>query len=418
MTIKQIAVSLLILISAAANAQDNTQPTTPATPATPTTPSATPAKPTEEKKWFEKISLRGYMQVRQNNLFMTNEHLGNEQGDKTWGGNGGVSLKRARLTFYGQVFKNVYFKFETDVATSVSSTSQNFAQVRDAYFDVSLDQNNEYWVRIGQSKVPFGFETLQSSQTRLNLDRSDAINSAFLTERDLGAFFYWAPKEIRKMYSEFTSQNYKGSGDYGVIGIGIFNGQTANRPEMNKTQHVVARASYPFKFGNQIIEPGIQGYTGKYVMFDSQLTSGITTTADKNYTDRRAAASFILYPRPFGIQAEYNIGEGPEFDKASQSIKVKSLRGGYATLSYRMPYKNGFLFPFARYQYYNGGKKFELDARSYTVNQFDFGIEWQMNKSFELTAEYVFSDRRYEDFTLQNNYQHGNSLRLQAQVNF
>jgi predicted porin len=187
---------------------------------------------------------------------------------------------------------------------------------------------------------------------------------------------------------------------------------------MNKQQHVVARVSYPFKIGSQMIEPGIQGYSGKYVMFDNQLTSGITTNADKNYTDRRAAVSFVLYPKPFGIQAEYNIGEGPQFDRASQSIKVKSLDGGYATFSYRLPYKTQFIFPFMRYQYYRGGKKFELDARSYAVNQFDFGIEYQFNKSFELTAEYVISDRRYEDFALQNNHQTGNLLRIQAQMNF
>jgi hypothetical protein len=36
----------------------------------------------------------------------------------------------------------------------------------------------EYRVRIGQSKVPYGFENLQSSQNRLSLDRNDALNSA------------------------------------------------------------------------------------------------------------------------------------------------------------------------------------------------------------------------------------------------
>lgn len=414
MNARTIVLGLFLSSGLLAHAQDKTEPLIPKTDA--------PApKPAEEKKWYEKISMRGYMQVRQNNLFNSNDKLTCDQCDKAWGGTGGVSIKRARVVFYGQVYKNVYFKLETDFATAVSPTqsNQNFAQVRDAYFDIGFDDDNEFWVRLGQSKVPYGFEILQSSQNRLTLDRSDAINSAFLTERDLGAIFYWAPKEIRKMYSEFTSQNYKGSGDYGVIGVGIVNGQTANKAEMNKKQHVIVRASYPFKIGNQIIEPGIQGYTGKYVMYDTQLSAGVTnTSADKNYTDRRVAASFIVYPRPFGIQAEYNIGEGPEFDVASQSIKVKSLQGGYATLSYRMPYKNQFFFPFARYQYYSGGKKFETDARSYTVHQVDFGVEWQMNKNFEFTAEYVFSNRRYEDFVVQPNHQTGNGLRVQAQVNF
>jgi hypothetical protein len=38
-------------------------------------------------------------------------------------------------------------------------------------------------------------------------------------------------------------------------------------------------------------------------------TAGVTTN-DKQYTlDQRVAASFILYPKPFGVQAEYNIGK-------------------------------------------------------------------------------------------------------------
>jgi len=375
-------------------------------------------KPAEEKKWFEKITVRGYIQARYNGLFETNENLGCEQCDKAWGADKGISLKRARINFLGQVYKNVYFKLEVDFASSVSNTSQNYAQVRDAYFDVAFDKDNEYWVRIGQTKIPYGFEILQSSQNRITLDRSDAINSAFLTERDMGVFFYWAPKRIRQLYRDINSQNYKGSGDFGVVGIGIFNGQTANRQEMNKSQHVVARASYPFAIGSQLIEPGIQAYTGKYVMFDTQLSQGVGTSADKNYTDQRVGASFVLYPKPFGIQAEYNIGRGPEFDKNTQSITVKSLHGGYATLNYRLPYKTMFFFPFARYQYYKGGKKFETDARSYNVNQVDFGLEWQLNKNFEVTAEYTISNRTYEDFVLQDNHQQGNLLRLQAQVNF
>jgi hypothetical protein len=45
--------------------------------------------------------------------------------------------------------------------------TNNFLQIRDAYFDLSFDAKKEYRVRIGQSKVPYGFENLQSSQNRL-----------------------------------------------------------------------------------------------------------------------------------------------------------------------------------------------------------------------------------------------------------
>ena len=59
-----------------------------------------------------------------------------------------------------------------------------------------------------------------------------------------------------------------------------------------------------------------------------------------------------------------------------------------------------------------------MDARSYDVNEFEVVIEWQFSKNFELVGMYTMSNRRYEDFILQNNYQKGNLLRLQAQINF
>jgi hypothetical protein len=76
------------------------------------------------------------------------------------------------------------------------------------------------------------------------------------------------------------------------------------------------------------------------------------------------------------------------------------------------------LIPFARGQYYEGGKKHELDARSYKVNEYEIGFEWQPHKTFELVAMYTISNRRFEDFQNQDNFQTGRLLRLQAQINF
>lgn len=371
-----------------------------------------------EKEWYNSFKIRGYMQFRYNRLLETNENLGCEQCDRSWGDQGGFFMRRIRLIFFGQVYKNVYFYFQPDFASSASSTGLHFGQIRDAYFDVGFDSKNEFRVRIGQSKIPFGFENMQSSQNRLPLDRADALNSAVSNERDMGVFFYWAPENIRKKFSNFVKENYKGSGDYGVFALGAYNGQTANRPELNNNLHVVARASYPFEIGNQVIEPGIQAYTGRYELPTSLRNGGVTTTHDLNYIDQRAAVSFILYPKPFGIQAEYNIGKGPEFNKNNETIETKSLEGGYTTLSYKIDYKDQVIFPFTRYQYYRGGKKHEMDARSYDVNEIEIGVEWQFNKNFELVAMYTISNRRYEDFILQNNDQQGSLLRLQAQLNF
>jgi len=368
------------------------------------------------KKWYESINIRGYAQVRYNGLLQTNEDLECEQCDKSWGGENGFFFRRVRLIIFGQLNPRVYFYIQPDLASAPVSTNLHFAQLRDAYFDVGLDKENEFRLRIGQSKVPFGFENMQSSQNRLPLDRSDAMNSAVSNERDLGVFFYYAPTKIRKRYSFLVSEGLKGSGDYGVFGLGIYNGQTANKPELNTNRHVVSRISYPFAIKNQIFEPGIQAYKGVYTL--STLSSGVKSNLDKTYFDERIGATFVLYPKPFGILAEYNVGTGPEFDKFADSITNQPLSGGFITASYKIDFKSQILIPFVRYQKYDGGKKHELDARSYEVEELELGAEWQPNKNFELVVMYTMSSRRFEDYSKQNNYQRGNLLRIQAQVNF
>lgn len=383
-------------------------------------------KPKKEH-WYDNIGIRGYAQVRYNGLLSSNDKVSCEQCDKSWGttstaadakSNNGFFIRRARIVFSGQIHPNVYFYIQPDFASSPTSGVNNFAQIRDAYFDLSFDTKKEFRVRVGQSKVPFGFENLQSSQNRLTLDRNDALNSAVSNERDLGVFFYWAPSKIRERFAMLVKDGYKGSGDYGVFAFGAYNGQTANKSEANRNLHVVTRVSYPFVIGDQIIEPGIQAYTGKWA-FGSELSSGVTTPNKLNTIDQRVAATFVLYPKPFGVQAEYNFGKGPRYDKVTNSVEASDLEGGYVTLNYKwdLP-KHQFLYPFAKFQYYDGGKKFEKDARSYVVRDYELGLEWQPFKAFELVAEWVIADRTFEDSALPNNRQRGNLLRLQAQFNF
>jgi hypothetical protein len=381
----------------------------------------------EKELWYNKIGLRGYVQVRYNGLFSTNDKVACDQCDKSWGttstaldakSNNGFFIRRARMIFSGQVHPNVYIYIQPDFASSPSTGANHFAQLRDAYFDLSIDKKREYRFRVGQSKVPYGFENMQSSQNRLSLDRNDALNSAVANERDLGVFFYWAPEKIRERFAMLIKDGFKGSGDYGVFAFGVYNGQTANRSEANRNSHIVTRISYPFVIGSQIIEPGLQAYSGKWAMSSTDIATA--SSLDKNYlTDQRVAASFILYPKPFGVQAEYNFGKGPRYDKVNNLVDVSSLEGGYVTLNYKLDFPNHkFLYPFAKFQYYDGGKKFEKDARSYVVREYELGLEWQPFKAFELVAEWVISDRTFEDSALKNNRQQGNLLRLQAQFNF
>ncbi|ALI98334.1 porin [Rufibacter tibetensis] len=367
--------------------------------------------------WYDKISLRGYVQIRYNRLLETNPQLKTEY-DKSVGDKGGFLIRRARMVFSGNVHERVYIYIQPDFASTPSGSSAiHFVQLRDAYFDLSLDKQKEFRLRVGQSKVPYGFENMQSSQNRLTLDRNDALNSALPNERDLGVMFYWAPDHIRKRFSELANGRMKGSGDYGVFGLGIYNGQTANRQEANNNQHIVARLAYPFAFKNgQIVEPGIQAYTGLYTVTSDQLSSSAIKGGD--FRDERVAASLVVYPQPFGFQAEYNVGRGPEFDPATKTIQTKSLTGGYAQAMYAFSIGDHNFIPFLKAQFYEGGKKAETDARYNKVYETEIGLEWQPLANFELATQYTISDRTTKDARALNNRQHGRFLRLQAQFNF
>ncbi len=366
--------------------------------------------------WFEKLSIRGYAQVRYNRLFETNPDLMCEQCDRSWGRNGGFSFRRIRLIFFGNVHPRVFVYIQPDFASTVGG-SGNVAQIRDAYFDLALNESKTYRLRIGQSKVPFGFENLQSSQNRIPLDRNDGMNSAVANERDLGVFFYWAPAEIRKRFADLVANNLKGSGDYGVFGLGVYNGHTANQMERNESPHLVARATYPFKLNNgQIIETSLQGYHGKFVI---NRTSDLLNPGRREFTENRAAATFVLYPQPFGVVMEYNVGVGPEYNPETNSIESQSLNGGFAQAHYYLEHKKyGLFIPFVRWHQYNGGKKHELDARRHIVDEQEIGVEWQPHRNFELVVMYTFSDRTFEDAMMPMNRQRGRLLRIQAQVNF
>ncbi|BDD05690.1 porin [Aureibacter tunicatorum] len=378
----------------------------------------------EKKPWYQKIGLSGYAQIRYNGLFQTNPDLRNEQGDKGINGSPSFSFRRIRLKVAGFVHPRVYVYIQPDFA----SGGDNSAQIRDAYFDYYLNKEKTFRIRGGQSKVPFGFENLQSSQNRIALDRNDAINSAFSNERDLMMSFYWTPKIVQERYKFLNDNNLKFSGDYGMFGFGILNGQTANKPDENGGKHIVARFSYPFQFKNgQIIELGVQAYTGQYVttnVSDSVYVKQSNPEAPKvlakgaNFLDQRMAFSFIMFPQPFGLQAEYTFGQGPEYDPETNTIGVENLHGGYVQAMYKADLGKHSFIPFVKYQYYDGGKKHEFDARSYTVNDLEIGFEWHPNRAFELTAEYMISNRRYEDSEFPINHQIGNLLRIQAQINF
>ena len=415
-------------------------PVPPTPPAPPTPPmvvlpvaevAVEPAKPEPDKKpdkkWYDKIGVRGYSQIRYNRLpsGKVNDDLINTQGDRSIGKNGGFLIRRARLILSGDVHDHVAIYLQPDFASS-AGTQGGVAVLRDWYADIFLDKKKEFRFRVGQSKVPYGFENLQSSQNRLPLDRNDALNSAVRDERDLGVFFYWSPPKFRALFKKLVDDNLKGSGDYGIVGVGMYNGQTANQPADEGAPHVIGRVSVPLELGSQIIEVGGGAYYGKYTTTITQPTmgtrievEGATTDApNPALRDTRAFGTFVLYPKPFGIQAEYTAGYGPQQGILTPTrIDSAYLHGGYATLSYKIdnPYGMHSIIPFARGTYYSGGKKFFANAPHYLVKEVEVGVEVQVAKALEVVLAYDMV-RRTNDTTLVDEY--GHVTRVQVQFNY
>jgi hypothetical protein len=373
--------------------------------------------------WYERIKLRGYTQLRYNRLpsGVRNDELINEQGDRSIGAGNGFLIRRARLVLYGDLHPRVSIYLQPDLA-SVIGEQLGAAVLRDWYADIYFDKKREFRVRVGQSKVPFGFENLQSSQNRLAFDRNDALNSAFKDERDLGLFLYWAPDRIRKRFSDLVSANLKGSGDYGVVALGLFNGQGANRLELNHNLHVIARVTWPFAIKRQILEVGGGGYYGKYTVKLADAPDGTqysTSAPNDTLTDARAHLSFILSPKPFGVTAEYNVGVGPSQSRLDPGhIKSRLLYGGYVLLSYKIdrPFRTVSLFPYVRASMYDGGKKFFVNAPRYKVRELEAGLEFQLLKWLELTLAYQVADRTSDRFPYDQEY--GHITRVQVQFNY
>jgi len=353
-----------------------------------------------KESWTDRISLRGYSQLRYNQPISGDSANLASPGDKFISNNQSFGVRRARIILSGDVSDHlyVYIQPEFNSGPDAGDLQGGKLQIRDFYSDISFDDKKEYRIRAGISKVPYGFEILQSSQNRIAMDRADAVNIASRDERDMGAIFYWAPAHIRDRFRDLVRSGLKGSGDYGVLGLGVYNGQGLNRVELNDNLHTVARLTYPFKFDNgQFFEAGISAFTGKYVPKSSQISVGgvnVTPTFDsRGLRDERVGVHAVLYPQPFGLQSEWNWGNSPQLTPDRKRIASTSLNGGYVQAMYKLDNAYGSWMPFIKWQKYDGSEKFSTNAPRSQLREIDVGVEWLPMPELELTLVYANMDR-------------------------
>ncbi|MBB5761548.1 porin [Methylorubrum rhodesianum] len=382
------------------------------------------------KTWFERLSLRGYTQLRWNEFLSGDDTAPAGRSRLRSVHDSGISdrnnftFRRVRLVLQGDIHERVFIYLQPDFAVNVSNQSgpegrQHYTQLRDAYADVFLDDERRTKLRFGQQKVPYGWENLQSSQNRLTLDRSDAINSGVPGERDIGISFYYTPWHVQRIWDRLAKGGQKLFGNYGAFGLGIYNGQTINRIEANEDLMTVMMVTWPFEldglgeaFRGQVLEVGGSAYRNR---FRPELGS---PGLGNGYDDERVGLHAILYPQPFGLQAEWNWGRGPEYDPVTRAIQTKPLQGGYVQAMYRVDHSPvGPFMPYARWQTYDGGWKVGTSAPRLDTDEFELGVEFQPIKAVELTLAYANMNRREASISRFGRAK-GDLFRAQLQINY
>ncbi|MBM3867586.1 MAG: porin [Verrucomicrobia bacterium] len=376
-----------------------------------------------EIPWYEKLSIDGYTQFRHTEQLNDAAYLtGGLPADRSVSRDENFVIRRGRFKIAGD-FGRLYLYSQLDFAASTGAT--RFAlQARDLYADIALDEDKEHRIRAGLSKVPYGWVNLQSSQNRLAMERPEALNSAVEGERDQGLYYMWASKEKRELLKRLVKEGFKGSGDYGVFTIGGYSGAGLNVPDNNQEPHGIVRFSYPWVTeSGQIYELGAGAYHGRFKVTNGTGASGNTTTpnardSSDGFVDRRSFVTFIKYAQPWGIEAEWTTGQGPQMNDARTQIITQSLQGGYVMLNYRHIYgEQSEFIPFVRWNYFDGARKFATNAPKMCVNEIDVGFEWQWRKEVELQLQYTFSNERSNSST-SNPTVIADSQRLALQLQF
>ncbi|MCX7597490.1 MAG: OprO/OprP family phosphate-selective porin [Armatimonadetes bacterium] len=326
-------------------------------------PPAAPEKPAEapkKKAWYDSVKVSGYIQGR----FQYYPDYPNAD-RKTHSSEFLVRRARFKFTFEPNDFTQVVV--EPDVG-------EGKVEARDVYIQRWMGAQKVSSFRLGQQKIPFGFETPQSSSVRLPLERNYLAATMFPGERDTGLVLFYTDPDDRKLFDASRKASF-GVGDYGNLAIGFLNGQGRNQPEVNSSKHFVIRVTKPLSLGDEgrYMELGASYWHGTYFSkWDSDAPG-------QNFTDELLGFHLFVEPKPFGLQAEYYTGETEGGD----------VDGWYAMGMLRTGTK-GTLF--VRHEDYEGHRKGKGPSYIFDRSRTAIGYAHQIDERNRLTVEYDMED--------------------------
>lgn len=355
-------------------------------------------------RWYERIRISGYMQMRYSvynngsgDLSLTDGNAVKFDGTKAGGGQH-FYFRRIRLPIAMQPSERTFVYLQPAWEGDGFNTGANGANLVDAFADYMLTLDQTWRLRFGLQRTFVSFDTLRTSSQRQELDRHESIQTGAPGERDMGISLFYTTPQSKARYQTLT-QYHNGPGDYGNIGLQIYQGQGRNKVDLNKNKHVALRMSYPFELPNgRLIDVGGSAYTGLWDASGVTSTTGGATRCSHSISsdglcttrDERISAYVWTPPQPWGFMSEYVVGRGPERD-AQGFLQEQSLRGFYVQGNYTWRYSDtGMVTPYVRYGEYYGGSKDSTSGANYDTRNVNAGLVWEPDTHWRFVAEYLF----------------------------
>ena len=329
------------------NQGEKPEPVTPPgaipSPASPEVTPPVPAARTLIAPLASRLQIGGYGQIRITNV-------GNSAGDRT-GPHDSIDFQlarfRPRLTF----FMDPHWEADLQINVNTRGATATSFQARDAYIEYHNGQNNRYALRLGQQKVPFGFETfVEGDEQRPALERARYHDVLAPDQRDPGLAALYNPRGL-----PVTPALFRGP----LVAVGVFSGNGTNRQDNDESKSLIAAARYPLGRHNTV---GVSGISGTF-----------TRAPGQTFVREVGDLDWESYYGRFRSQAEVMFGRNLGHD----------INGGYAQAEYRTGVPGNF---FARYDWFD---RDEEVGRDYW-KRWSFGWYREFTKNIRITAEYDY----------------------------
>ncbi len=301
----------------------------------------------------KKHKLDGYFQLRYTADDATDTHE--------------FQVRRARFNIRGPVTDPWSYRIEFQLdAREVARGPTSKTQLRTLYADHKTGRST---LRIGQAKVPWGYELLEGVPNLWSAERALFMDVLFPHQRDIGVQYAYraAPRSPR-------------------LDVGIFNGTGINSNDDNDRKNLMARVDFPVPNGSV----ALSGYVG-------ERGQGEEATDQDRY----------------GLSARFRWPGGAEFmgEAVSGKDRGADVVGWYAQLGHPVAGKAPNLL-FVKYDQYDP----DTDVSDNRFKRWTLGYWYELDPATRLTL--VHAIRRPEDGFSQLAAWEGERTYLQLQLKY